>query len=87
MYTIVHNFWTQDYAATALFCEVLVWIRAHGLEARMIYCVFGALEFFSAAGDVCFVEDSGGGCGDGFLEEGAVQHPHGEVDGGREHVV
>ena len=83
--TVVQHFWLEDQALDTPGSAVGVRVVAHAVEARL-QGVAAPVEGVAHAGNVPGVEDAGGRGGDGALEECAVQHLHGAVDGRCEHV-
>lgn len=83
--TVVQHFWLEDQAFLAFGRARRLRVYAHAVEAGL-QGVVAAVEGTAHTGNVSGVEDAGGRGGDGALEEGAVQHLHGAVDGRCEHV-
>jgi hypothetical protein len=77
----------QEKALAALLRSIGVGVWPDWIDAVVGQRVVSGGEFLAAARNVLGVEDAGGRGGDGLLEEAAVEHLHGAVDGRREHVV
>lgn len=80
------DFRAQQQTLDARLRSLSVRVGAHRVDAIVGERVPAGGELLAASRNVLGVEDAGGGGGDGFLEEAAVQHLHGAVDGRGEHV-